>query len=102
DLDLAFRDAVVDQPELLSVAGVAKTCKVGLVVRAREHVLDTDVPVRVVGSGLADPQVRVLPRGLERVDLSPGAAERELGRLVAASRQLDRAEPRLQRLLVGW
>ena len=85
DLDLAFRDTVVDQPELLSVAGVAEACQVGLVVRAREHVLDTDVPVRVVGNGLAQPQVRVLLHRLEPVDLFHRAAERELRRLVAAS-----------------
>ena len=72
------------------------------VVRQREDVLDTDVPVGVLGGALAEPEEGGLTHGLEPLRLVQGALQFDLALfLVSALRQPDGHQQPLSLVLLG-
>src|SRR4029079_11034185 len=86
DLDLALWHAVVIDGHVgVELARIRAYVEAG-VVRQREDILDTDVPVGVLGGALSEPEVGSLVHGLEPL------------RLVQCALQLDLALPAVSAL----
>src|SRR5436190_10108169 len=98
DLRLALRDAVVGHAEVL-VVGRHVAADVGVAqVRRGEHLLDADVPVRVLDRDVAEPKVLELLHRLEAACLVDSAGQANL-LVTGRSREADGHEPRGARRL---
>src|SRR5215217_5558546 len=92
DLDLALRDAVVDDADLLLVSAGETSPEAAVVVRQGEDLLDPDVPLGVADGRLADAQVREVLDVRELPHLLRAAPKRDLTPVVARDGLLDRDE----------